>query len=133
MSIFDALKSIGNILKEAGKIEQYKVILDAQQQLLDMQKRISDLEVENKDLKGKLTIKENLIYENNSYWINKEGKKDGPFCSRCWDKNQVLLRMHPYGRAYSKCPECKNIVQIGPDDNNHIQSFGKRNTMPDDF
>ena len=113
MSIFDALKLSADLYKESGKIEQYKQILDAQAQLLEMQKRIADLESENKELKEKLRIKDDLIYENNAYWINKEGKKDGPFCSRCWDKNKDLIRIHRTGiRNNSKCPECKNTVQI---------------------
>ncbi|MEO0131295.1 MAG: hypothetical protein ABIK76_06355, partial [candidate division WOR-3 bacterium] len=44
------------------------------------------------------------------------GEKDGPFCTRCWDKNKDLIRMHPCGNpAYSECPECKNSVKTGPD------------------
>lgn len=117
MSIFDALKLSADLYKESGKIEQYKQILDAQAQLLEMQKRIADLENENKDLKEKLRIKENLIYENNAYWTNKEGKKDGPYCSRCWDKNKDLIRMHPTANpASSRCPECKNSFKTGPED-----------------
>jgi predicted nuclease with TOPRIM domain len=112
MSIFDALKLSADLYKESGKIEQYKQILDAQAQLLEMQKRIADLENENKDLKEKLRIKEDLIYENNSYWINKEGKKDGPFCSRCWDKNKDLIRIHRIVGNDRKCPECKNHFKV---------------------
>ena len=79
---------------------------------MEMQKRIADLENENKDLKEKLRIKEDLIYENNSYWINKEGKKDGPFCSRCWDKNKDLIRIHRIVGNDRKCPECKNHFKV---------------------
>jgi len=117
MSIFDVLKSAAKVLKDANKIEQYEQILDVQEQLLDMQKKISDLEVEIKELKEKLRIKENLIYENNAYWINKEGKKDGPFCSRCWDKDKVLIRMHTCSNPAARiCPVCKTIVNIEPED-----------------
>lgn len=116
MSIFDILKSAAKVLKDANKIEQYEQILDVQEQLLDMQKKISDLEVEIKELKEKLRIKENLIYENNAYWINVEGKKDGPFCPRCWDKDKALIRVPTYPTAIeSQCPECKNHVQTRPD------------------
>jgi len=116
MSIFDVLKSTAKVLQEAGKIEQYQQILETMEKLLEMQNKIIELESENKDLKEKLSIKENLIYENNSYWINDEGKKNGPFCSRCWDKNQELIRIHSMGNsALCRCPECKNHFQIGPD------------------
>ena len=117
MAIFDELKAIGKILQEAGKIEQYQQILEAQRELLEMQKKIQNLEKENAELKEKLKIKENLIYENNAYWISNEGKKDGPFCTRCWDVDKNLVRMHPGSNsAYYYCPNCKApSVKIKPE------------------
>ena len=75
MAIFDVLKTTAFVLKEANKIEEYQKILDVLEQLLEMQKRISDLETENKELKEKLKIQESLVFENNAYWIKKDGKK----------------------------------------------------------
>ena len=113
MSIFDILKSAAKVLKDANKIEQYEQILEVQEQLLQMQKKIADLENENKDLKEKFRIKENLTYQNNAYWINKEGKKDGPFCSRCWDKDMLLIRLHTCPNPTARvCPACKATVNI---------------------
>ena len=127
MAIFDELKSIGKILQEAGKIEQYQQILEAQQELLEMQKQIQNLEKENTELKEKLKIKESLIYENNAYWISNEGKKDGPFCSRCWDADKNLVRLHPCGNpAYYDCPNCKAgpvLVKSDLDSSTRTQSY----------
>lgn len=116
MAIFDELKSIGKVLQEAGKIEQYQQILNLQQQLLDIQKKINDLKVENKELKDKLKLQNNLTYENNAYWIKKEDKKEGPFCSRCWDvkKNTVRMKQSTGNLAFHFCPECKTQVQTDP-------------------
>lgn len=115
MSIFETLKSVANTLKEANKIELYKQILDMQQDFLEMQENIKKLKEENADLKTLLQVKENLIYENNAYWFIKEQDKDGPFCSRCWDKDKTLLRMHPCGNpAYSECPECETRINTHP-------------------
>lgn len=108
MAIFDELKSVGKVLQEAGKIPQYQQILEVQEKLLEMQNRIAELETEKKDLCAKLEIKENLIAERNMYWIVKEEDKDGPFCTRCWDAEDKLVRLH---RAEShggiQCPKCK--------------------------
>ena len=115
MAIFDDLKSAASVLQEAGKIEQYRQILEVQKQLLEMQKHAADLEIENKDLKEKLQTHQGLIYENNAYWTQEEDKKVGPFCSRCWDVDKKLIRMHPdTNRAFSKCPKCGTAVQIDP-------------------
>lgn len=119
MAIFDELKSIGKVLQEAGKIDLYQQILNVQQQLLEMQNRIASLDKENKELKEKLEIKDSLIFENNAYWLEKDDKKDGPFCSCCWDNDRKPIRMQPCGNpAYFDCPKCKNKgVKIYEDKN----------------
>ena len=113
---FDELKSVAGVLQEAGKIEQYKQILEVQKELIDMQKKITDLEKENIILKNKLEIKDNLIFENNAYWIKKDdGLKDGPFCSRCWDVEKNTVRMAPdLNKAFHCCPECNKSFQTDP-------------------
>ena len=115
MAIFDELKSIGKVLQEAGKIEQYQQILDTLQKLLEMQKKIDELEADKRELREKLNIKENLKYENSMYWIYHTDRKDGPFCSRCWDVNKNLVRVKQSvsNPAFHTCPECKTQVQTG--------------------
>lgn len=117
MSVFDELKSVAGVLQEAGKIEQYRQILDALRDLLELQKKISELENVNSELRSKLEIKENLIFEKNSYWLQNGEKKDGPFCSCCWDDDRKTIRMQPCGNpAYFDCPKCKNKgVQVFDD------------------
>lgn len=128
MAIFDELKSVGKILQEAGKIEQYQQILEAQRELLEMQKKIQNLEKENIELKEKLKIKESLIFENEAYWINNKDKKDGPFCSRCWDVNKDLVRLHSCGNpAYCTCPNCKASVKAKPNLDSFSQYQPNRN------
>lgn len=128
MSVFDELKSVAGVLQEAGEIEQYRQILDALKELLELQKKISELENANSELRSKLEIKENLIFEKNSYWLQNGEKKDGPFCSCCWDDDRKTIRMQPCGNpAYFDCPKCKNKgVQVFDDrsgSSNYNDSF----------
>lgn len=126
MAILDELKSIGKTLREVDKIPQYEQILDVMEKLIEMQKRISDLELDNRDLKEKLQTKDSLVHENNAYWINKDGKKNGPFCTCCWDDHQKTIRIQPAGNpAFCTCPKCKNTVQVYPerDDPPHARQF----------
>ena len=58
MTLFDELKSVGKVLQEAGKIEQYQQILEIQEKLLEQQRHIFDLENENRGLKEKINVKE---------------------------------------------------------------------------
>ena len=115
MGIYDVLKDAAKALQEAGKIDSYQKILDIQSQLLDIQKRNQELEDENKVLKKKLKTKESVTYRNNAYWLKKEeNKEDGPYCQRCYDKDEILMRLTPRSNNYFYCLECKNGFQIGP-------------------
>jgi len=128
MGIFDTLSSAAEVLRKADKIDEYKQILEAQRQILDMQKHIAELEESNKELSGKLEIKETLVTENDAYWINSKDKKDGPFCSRCWDVDRYLVRLHPCGNpAYFDCPNCKaGSVKAKPEFDRPINQFHHR-------
>jgi hypothetical protein len=118
MGIIDILKSTAETLRKADKIEEFQQILSVQEKLLEMQKNILDLEEKNKSLNEKLKLKENVFFENNAYWLKKDdGSKDGPFCLRCWDKNQKLIRMQyhaalSYRRASFDCTDCKYVYLV---------------------
>lgn len=124
MGILD-LNNIKEALQIAGKIEFYPQILEMQEKLLDQQKKISDLETENKSLKEKLEIQESLVFENNAYWIDGNDKKDGPYCSCCWDDHKKTIRMQPCGNpAFYSCPRCTNKnVKIYPERDITSQQF----------
>lgn len=108
MAIFDVLKTAAKVAQEAGKIELYGQILEVYEKLLEQQKKIDELERENKTLSEKLEIKENLVYENNAYWMIRNGQKEGPFCTVCWDADKRAVRLHPDGNpAYYRCQKCK--------------------------
>ena len=114
MAIFDELKSVAKTLREADKIEQYQQILDVQEKLIDIEKRNYELENENRKLKEKLVQKETLIFERNAYWTKVDERKDGPFCSRCYDVERNLVRIKLWDRTTNRyaCPECKHVVSI---------------------
>jgi len=107
MGIFDELKSVGSVLREADKIEQYQLILDVQAKLLDMQKKIADLEVENKALKDEINIKKNLVHRAEVYYLIDGDKEDGPFCTMCYDTKKLLVRLKNSMDERKICPNCK--------------------------
>ena len=134
MGILDDLKSIGKVLQEAGKIDLYQKILDIQARALEMLEKIRKLEKEKQELKEKLEIKENLEYdnENSAYWVKKgEMEKDGPFCSRCWDVDKKLVRLHPTSVEGSlACPQCKKWAGSRK---NYLRPSGGRRSMFNEY
>ena len=87
--------------------------------MLNFQAETIELFQENIELKGiisdleeKLTIKESLTFKNNSYWIIKDGKEEGPFCPNCWDTKTLTVRLLPMPNPpYIKCPNCNILLQ----------------------
>ena len=110
MSTIDLIKDGANVLKEAGKIEQYKEILNLLDEVKIKQGRIEKMEEQIKELEHRQKTDEKLEVKNNSYWL----KEDGPFCTRCWDIIDKLVRLHTVDPSsdYATCPECKNTINF---------------------
>lgn len=52
-----------------------------------------------------------MVYKNNSYWNMKEDNiKDGPYCSVCWDKEKIPIRLTqcPVNKDFYNCGNCNN-------------------------
>jgi predicted nucleotide-binding protein len=62
-------------------------------------------------------------YKNNAYW--RKSNNDGPFCTRCWDKNKDKIRMKNDDNVFYTCPECKTRYE-GPNYNNYIKSLNTK-------
>lgn len=110
MSFISDLQAIGKVLQKAGNIELYEKLLSIQEKAVEIMEENQKLLEEKLKLENKLKIKGSLNFETNMYYeVDKKGKrKDGPFCSRCWDHDDKLIRMHQSKKNGSSwCPECK--------------------------
>jgi len=110
MGLYEAAKDAANMLKEYGKVDEYQKILDLINALFEKNSEIEKLKEANSVLKNKLKISGEYAFKNNSYWKKDDG--DGPFCSRCFDKNKDLIRIisNHIGGNYATCPECNKTV-----------------------
>jgi len=58
-------------------------------------------------------MEEEPIYERNVYWAKTGDKKDGPYCTRCYDKERTWIRLTPRPEyPHFLCPECKNTFNL---------------------
>jgi regulator of replication initiation timing len=111
---FDA-PTIAKVLKEANRLDLYEQVFNMRTEMLEMQEANKKLKEENEELTSKLKIKEEIIPKNDCYWINKNGQEDGPFCSKCFDDDSKLMRLHYSGEdGYYICPKCENGVYAKP-------------------
>lgn len=114
MSILDDVKSLAKTIQQIDNIELYRKILDLQGEILDLVEENKKLKNEIGLLEEKFRIKESLEFKLDTYWIKKAvGVEDGPFCSKCWDTQQQLVRLIFCGNPqYSECPNCKRPIKI---------------------
>lgn len=104
---FMSILEIAKVLKDAGKIEEYKQILELSEKSLEMQHKIVSLESENRKLKEALEMSKKLKFKNNAYWDGEEG----PFCPGCFDKEKSCIRMTTDpGSSIASCPICKTRI-----------------------
>jgi hypothetical protein len=88
-------------------------LADAKLQIADIKNIVTEKDQFIKDLSEKLKIKGQVSYEAPFYWLSDEGKKDGPFCQKCYDTDQKLIRLQGQDNDIWHCFTCKNYF-YGP-------------------
>jgi len=115
MGLYDNVKDVASIIQKSDNVELYKKILDIQKESMDLSEENRKLKEKIRELEELIETKEALIYKDECYYMKSENEElDGPYCSRCWDKDKKLIRMHidnsRLGKVDNKCPECKVAV-----------------------
>lgn len=72
---------------------------DIQADLIRNQEKISELE-------NKLKLKEDVTWDEPYYWLGAAKEKNGPYCQKCFDGEQKLIRLQGNGSGYWDCKQC---------------------------
>jgi hypothetical protein len=99
MGVIETVKDVAGLIQKYDNIELVRRVVELQQQ-------VYDLVSENRTLKDRLTTRDQLVCRKNSYWKG----QDGPFCSRCWDGEDRLVRLHTQRGYVPLCPQCHTPV-----------------------
>jgi uncharacterized Zn finger protein (UPF0148 family) len=83
-------------------------LADAKMQIAEVQEELITSDKERNELKEKLSLKENLIFERPYYVIKQnDNKNDGPFCQICYDNDNKFIRLHDCNiNGAWNCPVC---------------------------
>jgi len=73
-----------------------------------IQKLISVIKPNRIDQLKALINTKNVIYEKPYYFCKTSKGKDGPFCQRCYDTTNKLIRLQSYENGCWECYECHN-------------------------
>ena len=118
MGLVENFKQVVEVVQKIDNVGLYRQILSLQSDALNLMQENMSLRDEVRVLKEKLTIRGEITFESNAYWLDREGKRAGPFCSACQDTKEQLVRLQPFinvpGRH--RCPSCKELFNIGPGD-----------------
>lgn len=115
MSILDDLKSVVTTIQKIDNIELYRQILNLQQEVLSLVSENVELKATLSAANEQLARKQTLRFEYNAYWAGETLEtSDGPFCAKCWDTNEQLVRMLVADRnpQWSRCHACDISLKI---------------------
>ena len=94
MDAIKILKDVYNVVQKSNDIEIMEKIITAQAAVLDMQEKISKLQIENKELKEKDEIKENIErYPGTTMITLKNENPKIPYCSTCYGNTGRLIQL----------------------------------------
>ena len=116
---------IAKLLKDADlslEKAEYKLKLaelvgalaDAKLEIVSVQDIVAEKDRTIKELEQKLDLKGKVKFERPFYWKQDDDQRDGPFCQKCYDSKDKLIRLQQRGnRDEWDCLECSNYYR-GP-------------------
>ena len=108
MGILDNAKGVANAVHEIHNLELYQRVLSLHSDIIEIVEENNRLREENKDLKTKLTLQKQMVFNEPFYF--QEGDRT-PYCPACWEG--VLRAVHVVfifeNNDYTRwdCPNCK--------------------------
>ena len=123
-----AAAELAKLIKDSGaSLEQAEVKLkiaelisalaDAKIELATIQGVLLEKDLKIDELTKLIDQKANVTWEKPYYWIIDGDKKDGPFCQKCYDTENKLVRLQGGGRDYWHCYSCRGSYT----DANYVQ------------
>lgn len=110
MGVIGDLTDIAAVFQKADNIELYEKVLRLQGVVSAEREEQERLRERITELEQVVDLRERLFFDDNRYWLNSAdgSDRDGPFCSRCWDSEQKLIRLHCTRKAGDvfDCPAC---------------------------
>jgi hypothetical protein len=114
------VKGIADGLKASAKSEVLAQLIELQSVVLEVMEKQQELLMENgklrdrvKELEAQKELSGSLKFDGEVYWREDDkGKRVGPFCQTCWDKDGKLARLHR-GKNESvkwQCTVCQGYV-----------------------
>jgi len=112
MYSFSDIKDILDLFHKTANLEDQEKILMLREFICELRDENLSLKEENQEFRKSIDVKQNLVTRGDVYYLNKNGKEDGPFCQYCSDAHDKLIRLRkvtdPDINADWYCGSCKD-------------------------
>jgi len=107
------------LLKEVIELAKESNSSELKEKLLELQNSIFDLTAENRELKQRIAelerkeqVESQLVSDQEVYWWNRNGHKDGPYCKVCWHSDEKLIQlMSTSEKGLYNCVKCEGMFR----------------------
>ena len=129
MGWYEALKDAIAAADRLRDAEMKQRLADVQVECAKLAEENARLRQELIDLRERERIREEMQYADNVYWRpSGKGKREGPFCPKCFDGENKTARMSEHLEdSYWRCPVC-NYAILKPGESHTLPS--SRPSMP---
>ena len=105
MGVIDTVKNVTKLAQDVQNIPLLQQLVSLQAEVFELYDDNRNLKDDVRQLREQLELRDKMSFENNFYWIVEGDSKDGPFCSKCYDKDHAARRMIELGdlRGCSTC------------------------------
>lgn len=115
MGLSDTIKDLKALAVGIENIDLISKLMDVQIQAYEILDENRNLRLKLEQLERAEEIESNLSYEGDLYY--KKDDNSGPYCSRCWDVDKMLVRvpLDWFGeRLQGQCKNCKSWGVAAP-------------------
>jgi hypothetical protein len=101
-------KEIVDLILKGSVIEAQEKIVDIREAAVRMQEENLQLRHRIQALEAESALRGKVAWEPPSYWVEDKGKRTGPYCQTCYDKDARLVRLQGGENGAWQCKSCKN-------------------------
>ena len=112
--------TVVELIKKGSQMEAQAQIQKLQEQYLGLHAENLELKQDLLELKSKYKQQENMIFEEPFFFEKNGENKEGPYCPRCWQKDEKKCRVVKTPDSYHSAQKCQVCDEL----------FGKGKPVP---